>query len=78
MNRIQVKPLLMSILLTYTGSLLADDKYAQLEESPSMELLEFLGNWETTESQWLDPMLLTDDDIGIAKSETATEVKDEK
>ncbi len=28
---------------------------------PSLEMLEFLGEWETTEGEWVDPGELVDD-----------------
>jgi hypothetical protein len=28
------------------------------EETPSVELLEFLGEWETSQGQWVDPLEL--------------------
>lgn len=28
---------------------------------PSMELLEFLGSWETPEGEWVDPLQLAED-----------------
>ena len=34
-------------------------------ELPSLELLEFLGEWETKDGDWMDPSsLLLDSDIG--------------
>ncbi len=29
-------------------------------DAPSMELLEFLGSWETDDGEWVDPALLDD------------------
>lgn len=34
---------------------------ADAAETPSLELLEFLGNWETTDGEWLDPLLLLEE-----------------
>jgi hypothetical protein len=31
---------------------------AQEDSAPSMELLEFLGEWETDDGEWLDPIKL--------------------
>ncbi len=42
-------------------------------ESPSLELLEFLGNWETEDGEWLDPIQLLEE--LEAESQTA-EVED--
>ena len=30
-------------------------------EEPSMELLEFLGDWETQDGEWLDPLQLLEE-----------------
>jgi hypothetical protein len=30
-------------------------------EAPSMELLEFLGDWETKDGEWLDPLQLLEE-----------------
>ena len=37
-----------------------DDESGQ---APSMALLEFLGEWETEEGEWIDPELLEDEDF---------------
>jgi len=42
------------------------------EEQPSLELLEYLGNWEDVEGNWIDPQLLEPAAMNIAES------KDEK
>ncbi|MFV2055625.1 MAG: hypothetical protein ACC707_04115 [Thiohalomonadales bacterium] len=34
--------------------------YAE-EEMPSMEFLEYLGEWETKEGQWVDPTVLAEE-----------------
>lgn len=31
------------------------------EDPPAIELLEFLGTWETTSGEWIDPTSLTDE-----------------
>lgn len=36
----------------------AETGQAEMEELPSAELLEFLADWETEDSQWLDPLEL--------------------
>jgi len=33
------------------------------EDTPSMELLEFLGEWETKEGEWVDPSTLMDTEV---------------
>jgi hypothetical protein len=48
--------------------------FAAEEEQPSMELLEFLGSWETKDGEWLDPVsmlsaLLDEDKAQQAQSE---------
>lgn len=36
----------------------ADPAAAIAEEPPSMALLEFLGEWETQDGEWIDPTVL--------------------
>ncbi len=45
------KPLVLAVLLL-AAPVAAED------EAPSLELLEFLGSFETAEGQWLDPTQL--------------------
>ncbi|MCG7897129.1 MAG: hypothetical protein JAY99_17050 [Candidatus Thiodiazotropha lotti] len=59
MKRIQAEWGLMLFLTT--GAVLAGEVQSGAEEAPSMELLEFLGGFETPEGAWLDPLLLVDD-----------------
>ncbi len=42
------------LLLTLLPSTLC----AAEEEQPSLELLEYLGNWEDANGSWIDPQLL--------------------
>ena len=35
----------------------------EAEDTPSMELLEFLGEWETKEGEWIDQSLLVDTEV---------------
>lgn len=49
----QGKPLVLAMLLL-TAPVAAED------EAPSLELLEFLGSFETADGQWLDPTQLLD------------------
>ena len=51
--------MMMSFLIT---SLHADE--ATNEEMPSMEFLEFLGEWETEEGEWIDPLELENEEFG--------------
>ena len=32
------------------------------EELPSMEFLEYLGEWETKDGEWIDPTMLADNE----------------
>ena len=41
-------------------------------EPPSLELLEFLGNWETDDGEWQDPLeLMKELDVLEAEAKTA-------
>ncbi len=40
------------------SALLAADPSTEPNETPSLELLEFLGAWETEDGQWQDPLQL--------------------
>lgn len=41
-------------------------------EPPSLELLEFLGNWETSDGEWQDPLeLMKELDVLEAEAKTA-------
>ena len=40
---------------------MAEESASEADETPSMELLEFLGGFETPEGEWLDPMMLVDE-----------------
>ncbi len=31
---------------------------------PSMDFLEFLGEWETEQGEWIDPIELEDEEVG--------------
>lgn len=35
-------------------------KEPESEPSPSLELLEFLAEWETADGEWIDPAMLQD------------------
>jgi hypothetical protein len=43
------------------------------DEAPSLELLEFLGEWETSDGEWIDPEELEDDDFAKLMSLTGDE-----
>lgn len=58
MNRTQVsKGLLLLLGLMVYGAGSAED----VTQKPSIELLEFLGDWETRDGEWLDPLQLLDE-----------------
>jgi len=40
--------------------------YAETEETPSMEFLEFLGEFQTEDGEWIDPLNL----LGMEQSES--------
>jgi hypothetical protein len=59
--------------------------YAEETQKPSMEFLEFIGEWEDKDGQWQDPMQFKDmDDAELQKAQTGTrpvsntKVSDEK
>lgn len=35
----------------------------QADEAPDMEMLEYLGNWETADGEYIDPMELGAEDL---------------
>lgn len=43
----------------------------QVDELPDLELLEFLGKWETDEGEWIDPNLLIEAEIESLLGPTA-------
>lgn len=48
------------------------DLNANEDETPSMELLEFLGEWETQDGEWFDPVNFLDQqerDTAVAQEE---------
>jgi len=50
------------------------------EALPSMAILEFLGEWETEEGEWIDPFYLEDEEIGQTRNkiiETIVEIDNE-
>ena len=52
--------LLCSISLLYAEELTDDEQQATM---PSMDFLEFLGEWETEQGEWIDPETLEDNEI---------------
>jgi len=54
------KPLaivVLTVVLGFAGRIGADAKQAAADPPPSVELLEFLADWETADGQWNDPAL---------------------
>jgi hypothetical protein len=58
MTRIPAEWCLPLLLLLTAGAVMAEENASEADEHPSMELLEFLGGFETPEGEWLDPMML--------------------
>ena len=55
--------------------LFAEQQSAE-EEIPTMEFLEFLGEWETEEGEWIDPVVLENEEFGKL-IETVIEIDNE-
>ncbi len=47
--------LLIPLLLAAGTAPAQDEDEAPRDEPPSLELLEFLADWETDDGQWIDP-----------------------
>lgn len=61
-----------SILLT----LLGNNVHADENKPPSMEFLEFLGEWESSDGQWMDPLTineLQENEMQVIKSSNVIE-----
>ncbi len=80
MNRLSVERILTILqmvsipiaLFIVLLSLAFESKAADEQDTPSMELLEFLGEWQTKDGDWVDPMRFLDvqeDDLKTATSE---------
>jgi len=52
----QVQLALIPVALILLLLTIALDARADSDEKPSMELLEFLGEWQTKDGEWIDPM----------------------
>jgi hypothetical protein len=48
------------------------------QDSPSIELLEFLGEWETQEGQWVDPAEFNDMVLPDEEQENDEQKSEEK
>lgn len=51
--------LLLMAMIFYTQTLHADEQIRG--DSPAIDFLEFLGEWETSDGEWLDPNELEDE-----------------
>lgn len=61
-----------SVLLAFSGS----GVRADANEPPSMEFLEFLGEWESSDGQWMDPLTineLQENEMQVIKSSNVIE-----
>ena len=67
MNRAKAEALSLLLLIAGSGSLSAEEAERAGEEAPSMELLEFLGDFETPEGEWFDPLRLVERAQGQAE-----------
>ena len=67
MNRAKAEALALLLLIAGSGPLPADEAERLAEETPSMELLEFLGDFETPEGEWFDPLGLVERTQGQAE-----------
>jgi len=65
----------MLLLLMILHSPVLQAETQQDDDAPSLELLEFLGEWETGDGEWLDPEDLEDEDF--AKLISLTNEEDE-
>lgn len=45
----------------------------QAEETPDIEMLEYLGNWETANGEYIDPMELKAEDLQQESKESDTQ-----
>lgn len=54
-------------------SLLAEEQLNN-EQMPSMDFIEFLGEWETEQGEWIDPVDLENEETGQL-IETTSETK---
>jgi hypothetical protein len=52
----QVQLALIPVALFLLLVTIALDARADGDDKPSMELLEFLGEWQTKDGEWVDPM----------------------
>lgn len=76
--------LMLPMLLMVSGARAADQHGADplTEAPPPLELLEFLGQWETDDGEWIDPQELEDPALvnlleSVMASETAAALTDD-
>jgi len=58
-------------------SLLTAGVFAAEEEQPSLELLEYLGNWEDSNGDWIDPQMLEPATLSVVEKEDETSDRQE-
>lgn len=62
--------LILPVVLMISLLALAFDANAKDQDKPSMELLEFLGEWQTKDGEWVDPMRFLDiDDKDLSRKQ---------
>lgn len=78
-----VLPLALMLLMV-TGARAADQQSGDVQAgAPPLELLEFLGQWETDDGEWIDPQELEDPELvklldAVMETETAPALTDGK
>ena len=65
------------VMMLFGGGVQANE-----DELPSSEFLEFLGQWETTQGEWVDPQAFMDDNqidetLGVSTNETSEQSESE-
>ena len=50
-------------MLCFMTPIFAEEQTAD-KEMPSADFLEFLGEWETIDGEWIDPVVLENEEIG--------------
>ncbi|MCI0508001.1 MAG: hypothetical protein L0Z73_18095 [Gammaproteobacteria bacterium] len=59
LSRLQMALIPLALFVILLG-IVFDANAADDDASPSMELLEFLGEWQTKDGEWVDPMRFLD------------------
>ena len=70
------RPSLILILMILFSPLI--QAQTQDDDTPSLDLLEFLGEWETSDGTWLDPAQLEDNDFARLMSLTGKEKEEDE